>query len=61
MAKCRRCGIEIEAAVDLESDFCEACIEDFLDEADAGEEDDGVPCADDHDLPIRVWMTDERY
>ena len=58
MARCRRCGIEIEGAVDLEPDFCEACVEDFLDEAD---EDDGVPCADDRDLPILDWMNDERY
>lgn len=59
MTKCRRCGIEIEAVVDLEPDFCEACIEDFLDEDDAGEEDDGVTCTDDYGLPRLEWMTDE--
>ena len=53
MARCRRCGIEIEAAVDLEPEFCEACIEDFLDE------DDGVAYAEEHGLPSLDWMTDE--
>jgi len=59
MARCKRCGIEIEAVVDLEPDFCEACVEDFLDEDDAVEEDDGVTCADDYGLPRLEWMTDE--
>jgi hypothetical protein len=59
VARCRLCGIEIEAAVDLEPDFCEACIEDFLDEDDTDDEDDVVPCADDYGLPRLDWMTDE--
>jgi hypothetical protein len=59
MARCKRCGIEIEAAVDLEPDFCEACIEDFLDDGDTDDEDDGVLCEDDYGLPCLEWMTDE--
>jgi hypothetical protein len=61
MARCRRCGIEFKAAVDLDPDFCEACVADFLDEDYAGDEDDGVPCVDDHDVAGGDWMTDERY
>ena len=59
MAWCERCGIEIESAADLEPGFCEACIEDFVDEDDAVEEDDGVTCTDDYDLPRLEWMTDD--
>jgi hypothetical protein len=56
MARCWRCGIEIETALDVEPDFCEACIEDFLDEDD---EDDGIQCADDYGLQCLDWMNDE--
>jgi hypothetical protein len=60
MARCRRCGIEIEAAADLEPDFCEACLEDFPDENEEdGDEADGVARADDYGLPSLDWMTDE--
>lgn len=57
MASCRRCGIEIEAAGDLDQDFCEACIEDFIDEEDA---DDGAACVDEYGVPSLDWMPDER-
>ncbi len=59
MAICRRCGIEIKVAVDLEPEFCEACIEDFLDDEDAYEEDDGVTCTDDYSLPRLRSIADE--
>ena len=55
MARCGRCGIETEAAVDLEPEFCEACIEDFLDEDD----DDSVAYVEEHGLPSLEWMNDE--
>lgn len=55
MARCRRCGIEIEAAVDVEPDFCEACVEDFLDEDDA---DDDVAYTEEYGLLHLDWLTE---